>query len=180
MAADFPTSLADFLSYTAASEKGVPYDVFQNIMDEILAVQTLLGAGSAAGTAFTPTIISSGGGTPTYTLQLGRYRRLFGLVQVIGHVTLATFGTLAAGNISIGGLPVASVNTSGLQSPGAVTWWNALTTAAIAIPALVAPSSSQIDLFLVTAATTGPLANLTKANLSSTSDLIFSAIYPAT
>jgi hypothetical protein len=31
-------------------------------------------------TAFTPTIISSGGGTPTYSLQVGRYRRVNGWV----------------------------------------------------------------------------------------------------
>jgi hypothetical protein len=177
MSADFPTTLADFLSYTPAAGKGVPFDVLQNIMDEILAVETLLGAGSAAGTAFTPTIVSSGGGTPTYTTQVARYRRAFGLVHITGRVTLATFGTLAAGAVSIGGLPVASVNTASLYSMVQISWF-ALTTAVVSMSGTIAPNSSVIDLQHLTAAATSATTTQ-KADLSATSNLTFSAWYPS-
>jgi hypothetical protein len=180
MAADFPTSLADFLSYAPASEKGVPFDVMQNIMDEILAVQTLLGAGSAPGTAFTPTIVSSGGGTPTYTVQVARYRRFMGLVQFTGYVKLASFGTLAAGTITIAGLPVASVNTASLFSSVTIPWWGGLTTPATHLTGTIAANASSIVLYLVTGTAVVTPAQLTKADLTATSELIFSGIYPAT
>jgi hypothetical protein len=178
MAADFPTTLADFLSYTPAAGKGVPFDVLQNILDEILAVQTLLGAGSAAGTSFTPTIVSSGGGTPTYTRQVARYRRFLGLVQITGRVTLATFGTLAAGTVSIGGLPVASVNTTDVYSNVLINW-SALTTSAVNVTAKVSPNSSVIDLQILTAASTSSLTLMQKTDLSATADLFFTGVYPS-
>lgn len=178
MASSFPTSLDSF-GYTAAAGKGLPFDVVQLQMDAIIAIETLLGAGSAPGTAFTPTIISSGGGTPTYTTQVARYRRFLGLVQITGRITLATFGSLAAGTITIGGLPVASVNTSNLYSAVHIPFWNSLTTAVVNVTGYVAPNVSVITMNIVTAAATGVTA-MTKADLSATSDLIFSGIYPAT
>lgn len=177
MATDFPTSIDSF-GFTAAAGKGVPYDVLQRAMDAIVAIETLLGAGAAAGTAFTPTIISSGGGAPTYSVQVARYRRFFGLVHVTGRVTLATFGTLAAGTVTIGGLPFASVNTTNLPSMAAINW-SALTTAAVHVNGYVAPNASAITLNIVTAAAVNTV-QMTKADLSATSDLIFSALYPAT
>jgi hypothetical protein len=128
-------------------------------------------------TAFTPTIISSGGGTPTYSLQVGRYRRVNGWVEITGQITLATFGTLAAGSITIGGLPVAAVNISALASAVAVPFWT-LTTAAIHLPALIQPNTSVIVMQIVTAAVTTPAA-MQKSDLSATSDFVFSAAYPS-
>lgn len=178
MAADFPTSIADFLSYIPAAGKAIPYDVFQNLMDEILAIETVLGAGSVGGTSFTPTIVSAGGGTPTYSLQVGRYRRFCGLVQVTGRVTLATFGTLAAGAILIGGLPVTSVNTADLFGSAVIPYWSNLTTAATNVTGYVPNNGSAIQLNLVAAAVT-TVAALTKADLTGTSGFVFSGIYPA-
>jgi hypothetical protein len=128
-------------------------------------------------TAFTPTIISSGGGTPTYSLQVGRWRRVNGWVEITGQITLATFGTLAAGSITIGGLPVAAVNISALASAVAVPFWT-LTTAAIHLPALIQPNTSVIVMQIVTAAVTTPAA-MQKSDLSATSDFVFSAAYPS-
>jgi hypothetical protein len=127
--------------------------------------------------SFTPTIISSGGGTPTYSLQVGRYRRVNGWVEITGQITLATFGTLAAGSITIGGLPVAAVNISALASAVAVPFWT-LTTAAIHLPALIQPNTSVIVMQIVTAAVTTPVA-MQKSDLSATSDFVFSAAYPS-
>jgi hypothetical protein len=128
-------------------------------------------------TSFTPTIISSGGGTPTYSLQVGRWRRVNGWVEITGQITLATFGTLAAGSITIGGLPVAAVNISALASAVAVPFWT-LTTAAIHLPALIQPNTLVIVMQIVTAAVTTPAA-MQKSDLSATSDFVFSAAYPS-
>jgi hypothetical protein len=176
MATSFPAAIDSF-GYTASAGAGVPFDVFQRAMDAIVAIETLLGAGAAAGTAFTPTIVSSGGGTPTYSLQVGRYRRFLGLVQITGQVALATFGTLAAGSITIGGLPVASANISALSSAAVIPFWT-LTTAAIHLPGLIQPNTSAIVMQIVTAAVTTPAA-MQKSDLVATSDFVFSAIYPS-
>ena len=178
MATDFPTSIDNF-GFTAAAGKAVPFDTYQRAMDAIVAIETLLGAGSAASTSFTPTIVSSGGGTPTYTTQVGRYRRFLGLVHVTGRITLATLGTLATGTITIEGLPVASVNTSGLYSAIAFGSWQNLTTNVVNINGFIAPNTSVIQVNIVTVAAQGVTA-MAKADLAGTSDFVFSGLYPAT
>lgn len=57
---------------------------------------------------FTPTIASTGGGAPTYTLQQGQYTRIGNRVLFNIFVILATTGTLAAGSVTIAGLPIAA------------------------------------------------------------------------
>lgn len=92
-------------------------------MRMIAALLALLLAGSAAADGinisgpsylfgpWTPTIISGGGGTPTYSAQTGFYEQFGREVTVRFTVTLATAGTLAAGVVSIGGLPITAVGT---------------------------------------------------------------------
>lgn len=63
--------------------------------------------------SITPTLVSSGGGAPTYTAQVGYYTRLGNRVFFQLRVQLATLGTLAAGNLTIAGLPIATNGTSG-------------------------------------------------------------------
>ena len=53
---------------------------------------------------WTPTLVSTGGGAPAYTTQVGRYYKIGGAVYVFGTVTIN--GTLPAGNYTrIQGLP---------------------------------------------------------------------------
>jgi hypothetical protein len=52
VAANFPTSVPTILNYTAASEKGVPYDVFQQMIDEIIAMGSTFVSGRARASAF--------------------------------------------------------------------------------------------------------------------------------
>ena len=53
---------------------------------------------------WTPTLVSTGGGAPAYTTQVGRYYKIGGVVYVFGSVTIN--GTLPAGNYTrIQGLP---------------------------------------------------------------------------
>jgi hypothetical protein len=128
--------------------------------------------------ALTPTVISTGGGTPTYTTQVGRYTKHNKRVTFTAYIVLATFGTLAAGTITIGGLPVASENNAGNVSAITVGYWDALTTAVVNITALIQPNTSVIQLFKVTAATTGlAAAALTKADLTATWNLVISGQY---
>lgn len=61
--------------------------------------------------SWTPTITSAGGGTPTYSTQTGFYEQIGRQITVRFTVVLATAGTLGAGNISVGGLPVTAVGT---------------------------------------------------------------------
>jgi hypothetical protein len=58
---------------------------------------------------FTPTMVSSGGGTPTYTTQIGRYTRIGNLVYFGLVIVQSGAGSLAAGNLTIGGLPFTAV-----------------------------------------------------------------------
>jgi hypothetical protein len=54
---------------------------------------------------FTPTLTSSGGGTPVYTTQYAHFDRVGRTVHFIVNLQISGLGTLAAGTISIGGLP---------------------------------------------------------------------------
>ena len=88
------------------------------------AVLKLAGAQSAAGVktfsdgvllptgTFTPTIESSGGGIPTYSIQLGRWTKVGDRYLITIDITLATLGTLAAGTVTIRGLPFTSDATT--------------------------------------------------------------------
>lgn len=60
---------------------------------------------------FSPTIASTGGGTPTYVRQLGYYTKIGNRVMFQLLVDLGTKGTLAAGDLSIGSLPYTSNST---------------------------------------------------------------------
>ena len=62
---------------------------------------------------WTPTIISTGGGTASYTTQQGRYTKVGRRV----HLTCQIVHTLsgASGLLRIGGLPFTCVNTNGAE-----------------------------------------------------------------
>lgn len=127
-------------------------------------------------TSFTPTIVSSGGGTPTYSVQVARYDRTNGFVRISGQVALATFGTLAAGTVTIAGLPVAHVTVANLSSSVSISYYTA--TSAGVVSGLIDSASSSIRLLLATGGA-APV-NMTKADLAATSTFIFSASYPVT
>jgi hypothetical protein len=72
---------------------------------------------------FTPTLVSVGGGAPTYTSQVGRYTKIGRQVTVIIEVTLATKGTLPSGSQIL--VPTASLPftpASGLPIPAFVQY----------------------------------------------------------
>lgn len=127
--------------------------------------------------SWTPTITSAGGGTPTYTTQVGKYIKVGKKVFITGKVQLATKGTLAAGAVSIGGLPFTSENVASQDASASFSNY-ALTTAIVALWGNIAPNTTSISLFINTAAATS-VTNMTDVNLSATALFSFSATYVA-
>jgi hypothetical protein len=60
---------------------------------------------------FTPVLTGTNGGTATYSVQVGRYRKIGSFICVWARVDLATVGTLN-GFITVDNLPFASQNTT--------------------------------------------------------------------
>lgn len=118
--------------------------------------------------SFTPTIISSGGGTPTYNLQMGRYIKIGRLVVVQFGVSLTATGTLAAGSLTIGGLPFTASNTANLFSITAVQW-AALNTNWVNVVTVVLPNTTTALVRGANAAGVNNVTALTVADLTATS-----------
>lgn len=134
-----------------------------------------------AAIAFTPTYTSSGGGTPTYSIQFGRFIQNGINVHANGRITLSGFGTLIAGNVILGGLPLNCDPTANHFSVGAF-WWNAFATAIVNLVGLANPNSiaNGINLYAATAAVTGLSTSLlTTAITGSGCDIVFSCDYIA-
>ena len=122
---------------------------------------------------FTPTVQSAGGGTPTYTTQIGNYTRVGNTVTFQAHVQLATLGTLAAGNLRIS-LPVSStVATSQAISIGRIS---NMTTAIVSATAVTSGAFAYGNIFQRTAASTGE-AQTAIANISGTFLLYYGGTY---
>lgn len=126
---------------------------------------------------WTPTITSSGGGTPTYTAQIGKYIKIGKLVFITSTVALASKGTLAAGTVTIAGLPYASENTPNQST--AIPFANFTTTTAIVfLCGVLVANNNTITLEHMPAASAG-MTLTTVADLSATSSLTFTAVYCA-
>lgn len=125
---------------------------------------------------FTPTITSGGGGAATYTTQIGYYTKVGKNVWVGGRVTLATAGTLAAGSISLSGLPFTS--EAGAYSTLAVGFWGNMTTAVVYLGLFIGAGSTSASLYHAAAAATG-LSATQLANISGTLDIIYGGTYRA-
>jgi len=145
---------------------------FNDPQAEIVAIETQL---LTTGT-WTTTLVSSGGGTPTYTNATGFYLRKGSEVTISGILTLATLGTLASGNLTITGLPFTSKNVAGCYASVNVPYWLNFTSSLIHIGGYIAPNTATIVLTKTTAAATGT-TTLTQADLAGTSEFIFTATY---
>jgi hypothetical protein len=126
--------------------------------------------------SWTPTLVSSGGGTPTYTVQVGRYQLTNGQIQYVANIVISAFNTLAAGNISLGGLPTASVNVSNVQGYGLVPWFANMTTSITDLKGLIQPNTSLIDLWHLGAAAVNP-TRTTRGDISATLNIIMAGSY---
>lgn len=131
-------------------------------------------SGNPANT-FTPAIASSGGGTPTYSVQAGCYEIVNGRCFFNLSVTLATLGTLAAGNVTITGMPVTSRNTAGLTTALSIRADTLAAGATTAIMAAIGVNSAVVTPAKYAA---GARTNLTVADLAGTTTFEVSGSYP--
>jgi hypothetical protein len=127
---------------------------------------------------FTPTITSAGGGAGTYGTQVAGYVKIGRKVSVSGRVVLATKGTLAAGAVSISGLPFAALNTANLYFAATSPSWVQLATTAVNVTGFISPGGSAIELTLIPSATASPSA-MVIADLNATGGFVFAAEYQA-
>jgi hypothetical protein len=127
---------------------------------------------------FTPTITSAGGGAGTYGTQVAAYVKVGSLVFVSGRVILATKGTLAAGAVSLSGLPFAALGTANLFFAATIPGWQQLATTAVNVTGFIAAGDSAIQLTLVPSATASPSA-MVVSDLNATAGFTFSAVYRA-
>lgn len=116
--------------------------------------------------SFTPVLVSSGGGTATYNIQQGNYTKIGNRVLFEANLNL-TASTLAAGNLTITGLPFTATNYASL----AVTCGSLGATAVTEIQAYVTGGTAVIALYKYSA---GTQSQLTVANISATAQIFLS------
>lgn len=201
-AASFPTSVKSFTTKIAGDTIQPAH--INDLQAEVTAIETsLLNGGyttAADGVAFpatqvasadantlddyeegsfTPTLVSSGGGTPTYTTQVGRYVKVGSKVTVWGRVTLATKGTLAAGTLTVESLPFTSANVSNVFGGMVVPSFAQLATSVSQLTAFVNVNATTITLRYVPAAGATTVTNLSLSDVNATFDVVFSGTYLA-
>jgi hypothetical protein len=168
-----PNSNTQFLDGTGAfSTSGqIPFPAAQNASSNVNTLDDYEEG------AWTPAIASSGGGAATYTAQVGKYIKVGKLTFATGTIILATKGTLAAGTVTITGLPFTAENTTNQNAAVPFINWT-LTTSVVYLGGLILPNTTTIALEHLTAAAAS-LTLTTVADLSATSNLTFTAIYCA-
>ncbi len=119
---------------------------------------------------WTPTFISSGGGSATYTTQVGAYTRIGNMVHITANIVLS--GLPSAGNVAIGGIPL---NTAATYTYSLSTVGQALS-ASVTQPILCLATPSQ-SVFTLYTFTTGSVTQLTVAQCTSTTVLYISGFY---
>jgi hypothetical protein len=95
---------------------------------------------------FTPTLVYSTSGTPTYSIQLGRYTKIGRMVQVQTQIAFNENG--AVGDISFQGLPFTSVNSNARAIPSILSLGLTGLPTNVSITGLFASNSTIINLFL--------------------------------
>ena len=113
----------------------------------------------------TPTLVSSGGGAPTYTTQTGSFTKTGN--QVVGSflISLTNLGTLAAGTLTIAGLPFTASAVNGIPF---LCIFASLGVNQIYIYNVVNPSTTSLLLRKQTAAAASNVADLTVADITNT------------
>lgn len=128
--------------------------------------------------SWTPAIGGVGGASgQAYSVQAGRYVKIGQMVFVQGRITLSTLGTITT-QAQITGLPFTIENVSNIFAGLNVHFWAAMTGNLIDLSGIGSPNTTVVPLYRLTAAATGKSA-LVQADMSNTTDLIFSMAYRA-
>lgn len=94
---------------------------------------------------WTPTIVSTGGGTATYTNQIGRYTRIGNVVHCQFLVSISAH--TGSGTMSVGGLPFTAKNVAGIYAHACSFDFGSLTVPANSIViGYIAPNTEKMDL----------------------------------
>lgn len=123
---------------------------------------------------FTPTLVSSGGGTPTYTSQTGRYTKIGNKVFFIIRIILTDLGTLAAGDLTIAGLPFTTESSSN-NIPVYITQCAGLAASAVDMTAGASGNGATTIILSRYTAGTNPL--LTLADITASARFTISGTY---
>lgn len=124
--------------------------------------------------SWTPTLVSSGGGTPTYTTNTGKIIKIGNQVSGTFLIVLSGLGTLAAGTLSIAGLPYTASAANAI--PFLAIFAN-LGTNQIYLYDVVNPSTTTLLLRNHAAAGTHNVTNLTVADITGTATLAGGFVY---
>jgi len=125
---------------------------------------------------WTPTLISSGGGVPTYSTQTGQLIRIGNLIQATFFITLTALGTLAAGTLSIGNLPYLVNNFTPAGTPQ-VLIFASLALNYIYVYNVAFPATNTAILRVVGGAATNNVTNMQQSDLTAATILAGAIIY---
>lgn len=124
---------------------------------------------------FTLTLNSSGGGVPTYANRSGTYTKKGRECSFNGRLTLATLGTLAAGTLTVSGLPFTSLNDGNFgYVPVSIGHFLGLVTNVSWFAGLVFANNTYFDMRHILAAGGNAVGQLTVADITGNFDLLFS------
>jgi hypothetical protein len=129
--------------------------------------------------AWTPTLTSSGGGTPVYIQQQGFYTKIGKRVIAVGRVGLSSKGTLAAGQLNIASLPFTIVNTTNNWGVVSIGYFANLVSNVVFLAGIAFPNTATFDFRTLLAAGIS-VVNLNVADIANTFDIIFRVDYEAT
>jgi hypothetical protein len=168
--ANYPNAVPSFT--TKSSGQTIQPAHINDTQDEVVAIGTdLLTVGT-----FTPTLVSVGGGTPTYSSQVGLYVRAGKAIIFSARVQISNLSSLAAGGITIGGLPFTSNATTNSQAGCYVGFFSGLATSVVFMNAFVNTSAKTITPNILTAAAT-TVTQLAKGDLGNGFDVIIGGSY---
>lgn len=135
---------------------------------------TVTNSEATSTSTFTPTLVSSGGGTPVYSVQFGTYWLSGNIVHFSIRIVLSSTGTLASGTLTIAGLPFTVANVSN-YNPVYVT--NANSLAAGATTAITSGSGANSTSITVSRYSAGTATQLAVADLTNTSAFTIAGWY---
>lgn len=123
---------------------------------------------------FTPTLVSTGGGTPTYSHQIGTYTKIGNRCLFTARIALSALGTLAAGTLTVAGLPFTSEGTANRTDACAFRGFNLGAAATTSLIAVIGSSTTVVNLAKYAA---GTETSLPQSDLTATTVISLTGLY---
>jgi hypothetical protein len=125
---------------------------------------------------WTPALVCSGGGTPTYSQRFGLYIKVGRLVAIEGRISLSSLGG-GTGSISIAGLPFTVTSSNSTLQVG---YSASIAGAGVWMGGYVASGTTTAQLIFRAAAATPWTTVMTTTDAGATFDVVFSFHYTST